>query len=185
MLGLRHRIEYRLVVAVRAIVGILPDAIARGIGTCIGLCFYAIDGGHRRLAVAQLRAAFPVRSQAECRAIARATFAHFGRLLVAVLRFSTLTPDQIRACVDVEGLERVVGALAKGKGAIVFSGHFGFWEIQGLVQALVLQPMSVLARPLDNPYLHDLLERMRARHRQSRHLPAGGDPARASRAQRE
>jgi KDO2-lipid IV(A) lauroyltransferase len=161
IVGLRHRIEYGLVLTVRAIVRILPDAVARAIGTCIGLCFYAIDRGHRRLAVAQLRAAFPVRSPSECRGIARATFAHFGRLLVAVLRFSTLTPDEIRACVDVEGEERVVAALAKGKGAIVFSGHFGFWEIQGLVQALVLQPMSVLARPLDNPYLHDLLERMR------------------------
>ena len=161
MLGLRHRIEYALSSTVRAIVGVLPDAVARGIGTCIGLCFYAVDGGHRRLAVAQLRAAFPVQIAGRVPRIARATFAHFGRLLVAVLRFSTLTPDQIRACVDVEGEERVVAALAEGKGAIVFSGHFGFWEMQGLVQALVLPPMSVLARPLDNPYLHDLLERMR------------------------
>jgi KDO2-lipid IV(A) lauroyltransferase len=161
LLRLRHRIEYGLVVSVRAVVGILPDRASRAIGTLIGLSFYALDAAHRRLSIAQLRAAFPTRSVAECRAIARATFAHFGRLLVAVLRFSTLSADEIRARVDVEGEERIHAALASGKGAIVFSGHFGYWELQGLAHALYLQPMSVLARPLDNPYLHDLLERMR------------------------
>ncbi len=45
----------------------------------------------------------------------------------------------------------------------VFTGHFGFWEIKALVHALQLEPMSVLARPLDNRLLHDLLERVRSR----------------------
>ena len=72
-----------------------------------------------------------------------------------------------------------------GKGAIIFSGHFGYWELQGLAQPLVLPPMSVLARPLDNPYLHALLEDMRRRDRQSRDLPPGRAAASAARAQRE
>ena len=87
------------------------------------------------------------------------TFAHFGRLLVAVLRFSTLTPDQMRARVESKARSASVRRSGGGKGVIFFSGHFGFWELQGLAHALVLPPMSVLARPLDNPYLHDLLER--------------------------
>jgi KDO2-lipid IV(A) lauroyltransferase len=158
---LRHRAEYGLVVIVQSVVRVLPDAMTRAIGTFIGLTFYAIDGAHRRLAVSQLRAAFPTRDPAECRAIARATFAHFGRLLVALLRFSTLGPDQIRARVEFEGEDRVRHALGAGKGALIFTGHFGFWELQGLAHPLVLPPMSVLARPLDNPLLHDLLERAR------------------------
>jgi KDO2-lipid IV(A) lauroyltransferase len=161
LVDLRHRVEYGLVMSIRGLVRILPDALSRGLGTMIGLGFYAIDAAHRRLAVRQLRAAFPTRSTAECRAIARATFAHFGRLLVAVLRFSTLTPDRMRERIEFEGEERIRTALAAGKGAIVFSGHFGYWELQGLAQSLILPPMSVLARPLDNPYLHALLERMR------------------------
>ncbi len=52
-------------------------------------------------------------------------------------------------------------ALAGGKGVLIFTGHFGYWELQGLAHALVLPPISVLARPLDNPRLHELLERIR------------------------
>jgi Kdo2-lipid IVA lauroyltransferase/acyltransferase len=158
---LRHRLEYALVVIVRGVVGLLPEALSRALGTVIGLTFYAIDGAHRRLAIKQLRAAFPTREPAECRAIARATFAHFGRLLVALLRFSTFTPDQMRARVEFEGDDRVRAALAAGKGVIIVTGHFGYWELHGIAHALALPPMSVLARPLDNPLLHALLERAR------------------------
>lgn len=161
VLQLRHRLEYVLVLAVRSLVGVLPDRPGRGIGTLIGLFFYAADAAHRRLAVRQLRAAFPLRSDAECRAIARATFAHFGRLLVALLKFSTLDAAGIRARVEYEGDDRVRTALAGGKGALLFSGHFGYWELQGIAHPLALPPMSVLARPLDDPYLHALLERTR------------------------
>ena len=160
---LRHRLEYALVLTVRAIVAAVPDAAGRALGTFIGLSFYAVDRAHRRLAIRQLRAAFPLRSEAECRAIARATFGHFGRLLVALLKFSTLDAAGIRARVEYEGDDRVRAALAAGKGALLFSGHFGYWELQGIAHPLALPPMSVLARPLDNPYLHALLERTRCR----------------------
>jgi len=159
--SVRHRLEYALVVVVRGIIRILPDALGRALGTFIGLTFYAVDRAHRRVAITQLRAAFPTREPAECRAIARATFAHFGRLLVALLKFSTLTPAEMRTRVEFEGDDRMRHALAGGKGVIIVTGHFGYWELHGMAHALVLPPMSVLARPLDNPLLHDLLERAR------------------------
>ena len=159
----RHRFEYALVVSMRALVGILPDALSRGLGASIGYLVYLIDRRHRRLAFRQLQAAFPRRTADECRAIARATFVHFGQLLVAVLRFSTFSPERMRSRVEFEGEERVRAALAAGKGAIIVTGHFGFWELGGLAHPLVLPPFWVLARPLDNPLLHDLLERIRCK----------------------
>ncbi|MEO7189479.1 MAG: lysophospholipid acyltransferase family protein [Vicinamibacterales bacterium] len=157
----RHRAEYAVVVSVRALVGVLPAFAGGWIGAAVGLLFYAVDGSHRRLTIDQLHVAFPTRSVNECRVIARRTFMHFGRLLVAALRASTQTPAAFLDSVDVEGEEQVRAALAAGHGAIIFSGHYGYWELHGLAHALVLSPMSVLARPLDNPYLHTLLEQMR------------------------
>lgn len=157
----RHGLEYGLVLGVRAFVGAVPVRVSRALGTCIGLFFYTADAGHRRLAISQLRAAFPMRTERECREIARLTFVHFGQSLVMLLRASTLSPKEILASVEFDGEDRIRKALAAGKGAIVFTGHFGYWELHGLGHALLLPPMSVLARPLDNPYLHDLLERMR------------------------
>jgi Kdo2-lipid IVA lauroyltransferase/acyltransferase len=123
--------------------------------------FYTVDRSHRRLALVNLQAAFPVRPIAECEAIAREMFAHFGRLLMVLLKFSTMKPEQMLARVEFDGLERIVAAHAQGRGALLFTGHFGFWEIHALVHALTRHPLAVMARPLDNPLLHDLLEHVR------------------------
>lgn len=157
----RHRVEYFAVTSVVAGVRLLPMTVVLALGSLLGRAFYWFDGGHRRLAVQNIQAAFPLRSRSECLAIARGMFSHFGRLLTSLLKFSTMSSEQMLARVRFEGEERVVAAHAQGKGVLLFTGHFGFWEINALVHALELRPMSVLARPLDNPLLHDLLESTR------------------------
>jgi len=130
-------------------------------GALLGRAFYLFDGGHRRLALQNLQHAFPLRTPDECRQISRRMFEHFGRLLMVLLKFSTLTPQQMLALVEFDGEARVRAAHARGRGVLLFTGHFGFWEINALVHALQIEPISVLARPLDNPLLHELLERVR------------------------
>jgi Kdo2-lipid IVA lauroyltransferase/acyltransferase len=161
--SLQHRLEYLAVVTVVAGVRLLPMTAVLGLGSLLGRAFHLIDGAHRRRALRNIHAAFPLRSARECRAIARGMFAHFGRLLTVLLKFSTMSPSQMLARVTFEGTERVVAAHAQGNGVLLYTGHFGFWEINALVHALELRPMSVLARPLDNPLLNDLLERTRGK----------------------
>jgi Kdo2-lipid IVA lauroyltransferase/acyltransferase len=160
---LRHRLEYAAVAGVIHIVRWLPMQAVLAAGTLLGMAFYAFDRSHRRLAINNLQAAFLLRTHDECAAIAREMFSHFGRLLMVLLKFSTMRPEQMLACVSFEGEERVKAAHAEGRGVLLFTGHFGFWEINALVHALEIKPMSVLARPLDNPLLHDLLESVRRR----------------------
>jgi len=159
--SLQHRVEYAGVMFARAIVRRFPMRVVLAAGTVLGRLFYALDRPHRRLAIANLEAAFPGRSAAERAAIAREMFSHFGRLLMVLLKFSTMPPARMLASVEFEGEERVEAAHALNRGVLLFTGHFGFWEINALVHALKLRPMAVLARPLDNPLLHDLLERVR------------------------
>jgi KDO2-lipid IV(A) lauroyltransferase len=160
---MRHRLEYWLVRSLIAFVRVAPDALVRALGTGLGLAFYTVDRAHRRIADRNLETAFPTRPAAERTAIARAAFKHFGRLLVELLKFSTLSAEQMLARVDVDGEERSRAAYAQGKGVLFVTGHFGFWELQALVHALRVEPIAVLARALDNPRLNELLEQIRAR----------------------
>ena len=87
---MRHRIEYLLVRALIALVRITPGPLVRAGGSMLGLAFYILDRQHRRIAQRNLAAAFPARSPAERRTIARRAFTHFGRLTLELLRFATL-----------------------------------------------------------------------------------------------
>ena len=160
---MRHRLEYLLVRALIALVRITPDPLVRGYGSLLGRAFYVFDRQHRKIAERNLAAAFPLRSRSEQRAIVRAAFAHFGRLLFEVLKFSTLSPQQMMARVEFDGDDRTRLAYAQGNGVLFVTGHFGFWELQGMVHALQFAPIGVLARALDNPYLNRLLESIRER----------------------
>ena len=160
---MRHRAEYAAVRVLIALVRVMPDALVRACGRALGHAFYTFDRAHRRIAERNLAAAFPARPAAERRAIARDAFAHFGRLLMELLKFSTLSPAAMLARVEVDGEERARAAYAHGKGVLFVTGHFGFWELQAMVHALRVEPIAVLARALDNAALNRLLEDMRQR----------------------
>jgi KDO2-lipid IV(A) lauroyltransferase len=160
---MRHRLEYAAVVTVTGIVRLMSWALVRAAGAALGLAFYALDVTHRRVTLQNLASALPTRSARERRAIARGVFAHFGRVLLELLKFGTLRPQQMLDRVEFEGDDRARQAQSHGRGAIFLTGHFGFWEINGIVHALKLGPIAVLARRLDNPYLDAALCRIRQR----------------------
>jgi KDO2-lipid IV(A) lauroyltransferase len=160
---MRYRIEYLAVRSLIAAVRLMPPRLVDLCGTLLGRAFYTFDRAHRRVAERNVAAAFPGRSSAERRRIVRGAFAHFGRLLFQLLKFSTLSPAAMLARVEFEGEDRVRSAYAHGKGVLFVTGHFGYWELQAMVHAVRLRPMAVMARALDNPALNELLEEMRTR----------------------
>jgi KDO2-lipid IV(A) lauroyltransferase len=157
----RHRLETLLVRTVRVFVRPLPMPAVRSLGHGIGRLAYLLDGARRRTTVENLVHAFPGRSPREQRQLARAVFSHFGGLLVELIKFSTWPPARMLDAVDVEGEERVRQGLQEGRGVLVFTGHFGYWEMIALAQALRIAPWSVLVRPLDNRQLDAMLEAIR------------------------
>jgi KDO2-lipid IV(A) lauroyltransferase len=156
-------IEFAAVRTVAAIVSLLPMRVVRRIGGGLGRLAYVLDRTHRRTALENLAAAFPSRTERERRAMARAVFAHFGSLLLELLKFATYTPAQMRAAVEIEGQERALQAYARHRGVLFFTGHFGYWEIHAVAEPLHNYPIAVLARPLDNVRLNEMLERIRTR----------------------
>ena len=160
---MKHGVELLLVRAVSGAMRLLPMAAVRALGRGLGRLAYLVDGWHRRIALDNLAHAFPNRPMAQRRQLARATFAHFGSLLLELLKFGTYSPEQMLAAIESEGEERVAQAYQHGRGVLFFTGHFGYWEMQAITQPLRVKPVAVLARPLDNPALNEMLETIRTR----------------------
>jgi KDO2-lipid IV(A) lauroyltransferase len=160
---LRFAVEHAIARTVMAGLRLLPMVLVRACGGAIGRAAYVFDRFHRRIALANLAHAFPTRTESERRAIARAMFVHFGSLLLELIRFGTLTNEQMLALTEIEGEERVLQAYQRGRGILYFTGHFGYWEMHAIAQPLRVRPLAVMARPLDNPHLNEMLERIRTR----------------------
>jgi KDO2-lipid IV(A) lauroyltransferase len=159
----KHQLEVVLVRVLMALVRPLPMSAVRGIGHTLGRLAFYFDNSRRRIALENLTNAFPSRSTREIDDIARAMFAHFAAVLLELLKFAAVSEAEMVRLVEVEGADRVNQAYQQGRGVLFLTGHFGYWEVQGITLPLHTKPASVLARPLDNPFLHEMLERIRRR----------------------
>jgi Kdo2-lipid IVA lauroyltransferase/acyltransferase len=157
----RYSLEYAAVASVASVVRALPRPVSVLLGRTLGYAFYVLDRQHRRLTVENLAAAFPARSPREHRVIARQVFGHFGSLLTELLRFSGLSKADMLASVEFEGEDRFHQARALGKGVLLITGHFGYWELQALAHPLKNPGVGVVVRALDNPKLNRWLEDVR------------------------
>ncbi|MGD8376622.1 MAG: lysophospholipid acyltransferase family protein [Acidobacteriota bacterium] len=160
---LRARAEAVTLGTLAALVTALPAGGARRLGHALGELWFRLDAGHREVARRNLEMALPGRSAGERREIARAAFRHFGAVLVDLLRFPSYDAEEVAARVRIDGWENLENALARGKGALLFTAHYGHWELAGLAQGFRGRPLDVVTRPLDNEWLERRLARARRR----------------------
>ena len=159
----RHRVEYALVQAFRGMVRIVPRRASLAVGSVLGALFHRLHASRREVGADNLRAVFPEMTEAERRAILRATFRQIGRHVIDFLNFDAMSRERMMPLVDMEGTEHVERAQAEGRGVMYFAGHYGSWELQIMVHALNYKPITMLARRLDNLLLERLIEKIRTR----------------------
>ncbi len=149
----RHVLEAAAAAVVSATVRRLPRRLVAAIGRGLGRIWAALDRRHVRIASDNLRRAFPEWDEARVQATARGVYAHFAMVLLDILWMEGRPVEQLVALTEVEGLDDLKAALARGRGVISPIAHLGNWELQGVATALLIGPLAVVARPLDNPAL--------------------------------
>ena len=160
---IRHRAEYLAVLAVQRLVRAMPRRWAAALGGGLGRLFHRWDDRRRNTAVRNVRAALPGRTDDEHRAIVASAFANVGRHVIELLRFDAMRVEEMMALVEFEGAEHVEQALGAGRGAMFYTGHFGFWELHVMAHAVRFEPIVMVARTLDNPLLEAMIARVRTR----------------------
>jgi KDO2-lipid IV(A) lauroyltransferase len=157
----RYALEALLVRGLQRLAPYVAMSSVRRGGRALGRLAYFVDRSRRQIALENLAHAFPGRSARDRETLTRTMFEHICGLVFELIKFGTYSRQEMLWASEIEGAERVRKAHAQGRGVLFFTGHFGYWEIFALGHALRDEPVSVLARPLDNPGLHRMLEDLR------------------------
>jgi KDO2-lipid IV(A) lauroyltransferase len=159
--SLRNRLELAAYVLVRGLFRAAPVRLADALGRGAGLLYRLVDRHRRRLVAENLALAFPGTPPAEIDRLSRGVFAHFGGLAADLCRSEREPVEKLLARVEVVGLEHARRAAASGRGVFFATPHLGNWEWAALVTGASGIPITIVARPLDNPLLDERLVAMR------------------------
>jgi KDO2-lipid IV(A) lauroyltransferase len=95
--------------------------------------------------------------------VIREHFKNLGRFFIEIIKISYGRGKRILRQTTIRGLKNFEQAKEKGKGVIFVTGHCGNWELLAIAFSFHVTSFSLVARPLNNPYLNALLEWARSR----------------------
>ncbi len=159
---LRNALEYGAAASVVASLRLAPlpvaRRLARGYARLLDLALPRL----RRVAMRNLAMALPEKSESERQRIADGVFESIARLLVCFAKFAQIGRDSLSRWARFDGYEHFEEARRRGRGVLLATAHLGNWELGALAHGLHGDPMDVVVRPLDNPWIDRLVARRRA-----------------------
>ena len=159
--------DYATYLAVRGVVAVVQmvsPRIAYAVADFLAWLAYTLAKGRRRVALDNVRAAFPelAANPAAADRLVRGMFRHLLRVVIELL----LLPRKLHTATWRKYLAVPQGALTmppllNGRAALIVTAHFGSWELAGYALGLVGFRTFAIARVLDNPHLEEYLKRFR------------------------
>jgi KDO2-lipid IV(A) lauroyltransferase len=160
MKELGYRLQYLALELLSYWFNRLPLANALEIGAALGEMAYFL-GIRREVALNNLSHSLPGNTDKENRGIAGRLYRNLGRNLAELLRFNSLTCQDIKNAVELKGIEVFDRVLAEGRGGILVSGHYGNWEMYAAAIACYGYPFSVVVYPQHNLLADEKLNALR------------------------
>lgn len=166
LLAVRRRLEFLVFQTLVCIVDCLsPRATARLAQQLAWVIHYVLPRRWTRYKVAHdnLRLAFGDKyTDAEIEVIVYRMWVHLFRTVAEIVQSTRkLHIHSYRDAIQFGDFQRTNQAVCSGRRVIMLGGHFGNWEIGTTLFGMWGFPMGIVARELDNPYLHNWFKRYR------------------------
>ncbi len=139
------------------LLGRIPRPILAAFGSFLGWLIWTLRI-RRGVVLDNLRLAFPEKSEAERRAIARANYAHLGQMIPDFLRVPTLSAEELDRLFVYEGWENYERAAALGKGVVACTAHFGNFDLLASAHTRRGVPITQVSRAMGKNPFNDLLK---------------------------
>ena len=161
---LPHLFEYAGLRLLMSLTRRLPPSSAAWAGDRLGDLAFDAVGMRRALVMKHLGRVF--RDSCDAAALrdrARSVYRQLGRTAVEHARVLSRGTTDVSDRLTVSGEEHVVQARSNGRGVILVTGHFGYWELLGATVASLGHPITVVAKELRNPAVNRLVQAGRER----------------------
>lgn len=152
--------EYFLVKIFYILINALPLNCSLALGRFLGIAFYKLDKKHAKSVFKNLKIAFKDdKCDEELNKIAVNFYKNLGMVFIEIFRLNKYTKENIDEFVETD-FSNVKDIYGK-EPILLLTAHFGNWELLAKTFSLKGYTGNVLARPLDNEYIEQILYRLR------------------------
>jgi len=148
-------------------IALLPLRWALKAGEKLGLLLFYVWKSRRKIAIENLSmvvSSGALQISEPVVKLIKDNFRNLGKSSVEVIKIYYGLGQKIFGSVSIEGIDNMERAKSKGKGMLFLTGHCGNWELIAMVASLKLSELAVVARPLDNPYINNIIEGARGKY---------------------
>ena len=164
---IRYRLEHLGLRAGLRLIHLIPTRISCALAGMIADIAYLLLAKRREIAIENIRLGDIAETHRAASRIARASFRHFGVLVVEGLKAeSVITEENWEEFIDYAGVPNDVHQVMNDPkaGVILTTAHFGNWEVAAQVLSY-MKPLVAIARRMNNPYTDNLIQTRKTGHR--------------------
>lgn len=158
MKKVRYWLEFIPLYLVVQLARILPRSGVRILAAGVAFLVGKILGLRREVVINNLQRAFPGLNAEERREICSDCYKFYARAGLEWFRTSRLLQQEQ---IEVEGAGPLEARQEAGQGAIIVTGHLGYWELSGAWIARRFGSITVYADVLHNPHVQRLIKNQR------------------------
>ncbi len=142
----------------------LPFPVLYALSYLLYVLSYYVIGYRRKVVAANLDLAFPRKTAAEKKAIARQFYRNLADIVVETVKLLTISPGELGRRVTIANPEVLLQHLDRGQSIVVMTGHQGNWEwlLQGCALHLGYD-VDAVYKPLRNKFSEKLMLAIRRR----------------------
>ncbi len=145
------------------IVRLLPWESSLRLGDWVGTFTFRVLKVRRKVALDNLRRAFPEKTHEELERIAHRAYRNFVKMTIEYIRFPDLSPQKVLQMVRIPDTSLLEWAKRNGRGLILVGGHFGNWELMGAAIRALGYPEAFLVGEQHNKLIDNLMNQYRQR----------------------
>ncbi len=157
----RYKLEAVAVRAVAAAIPWLPRLWLLRLADCAAALFHRFDHRSRRVAMENLRVAFPRLSERKRDLIARGSARNFARTFLDFFWAQNLTYDNYRDYCTVEGVEAAHLSHYESGSHVICCAHYGNFEWASILGGFAGYQSLIVAQEFKNPALDPIFNRIR------------------------
>lgn len=159
----QHYLELIGFYTIALVIRCLPLRYLYVMGGVLGSIGYRVLTSRRRVALRNLRNAYPDAKLETLKHIAKGSFKSVATTFMEILWYPRFTCERIRQRVTIENPEVLSNARSRQKGCVFITAHYGSWELSIHSVALAYGGKALaIAKPLSNPLIDRVVHHYRS-----------------------